>query len=238
MDPHKYGLEYEIDALLTVGGNPISSSTEPYMVAESVSRIPFSATLAYHYDEMAHMSDILLPSHAILEKESVNCYESAFDVYQKDTMGLKMLMYRDPFPSVYDSRQSQDIIMDISERMGIISNFNDAMNKMGVMIGEISIAFLDKEDYFDLDKRYTVREVWDRGVRKYFGKEHTMDSMNKTGLIIQREAPGDCYNTGILRSISPFTNRRYHGVPTRLTLSKKVTNTTLYQSHTKLSIHR
>lgn len=196
MDPHKYGLEYEIDALLTVGGNPISSSTEPYMVAESVSRIPFSATLAYHYDEMAHMSDILLPSHAILEKESVNCYESAFDVYQKDTMGLKMLMYRDPFPSVYDSRQSQDIIMDISERMGIISNFNDAMNKMGVMIGEISIAFLDKEDYFDLDKRYTVREVWDRGVRKYFGKEHTMDSMNKTGLIIQREAPGDCYNTG------------------------------------------
>lgn len=196
MDPHKYGLEYEIDALLTVGGNPISSTTEPYMVAESISRIPFSATLAYNYDEMAHMSDILLPSHAILEKESVNCYESAFDVYQKDTMGLKMLMYRDPFPAVYDSRQSQDIIMDISERMGIISNFNDAINKMGVMIGEISIAFLDEKDYFDLDKRYSVREVWDRGVRKYFGSEHTMDSLNESGLIIQREAPGSCYNTG------------------------------------------
>ncbi|MCD8490819.1 MAG: hypothetical protein LRY51_02380, partial [Geovibrio sp.] len=47
----------------------------------------------------------------------------------------------------------QDIIMDISERMGIISNFNDAINKMGVMIGEISIAFLDEKDYFDLDKK-------------------------------------------------------------------------------------
>ena len=196
MDPHKYGLEYEIDALLTVGGNPISSTTEPYMVAESVSKIPFSATLAYHYDEMAHMSDILLPSHAILEKESVNCYESAFDVYQKDTMGLKMLMYRDPFPAVFDSRQSQDIIMELSERMGMIGDFNDAMNKMGVMIGEISIAFLDKENYFDLDKRYTVREVWDRGVQKYFGKQYTMDSMNKTGLIILRDAPAECYNTG------------------------------------------
>ncbi|MGD9807178.1 MAG: molybdopterin-dependent oxidoreductase [Deferribacterales bacterium] len=197
MDPKKYGVEYEIDALLTVGGNPISSTTEPYMVAESISRIPFSATLAYHYDEMAHMSDILLPSHAILEKESVNCYESGFDVFTKETLGLKMLMYRDPIPPVFDSRQSQDIIMQLCEKMGIISDFNEAMNKMGVMIGEISIAFLDKKDYFKPDKLYTVREVWDRGVQKYFGKEHTMDSLNDTGLIIQREAPADCYNTGL-----------------------------------------
>jgi anaerobic selenocysteine-containing dehydrogenase len=194
MNPHKYGLEYEIDALLTVGGNPISSTTEPYMVAESISKIPFSACLAYNYDEMAHMSDILLPSHAVLEKQSVNCYESAFDMFTSETRGLKMLMYRDPFPAVYDSRQSQDIIMDISERIGMIADFNEAMNKMGVMIGEISIAFLDKEDQFALDRRYSVREVWDKGVRKYFGKQHTMDSLNKTGLIVEREAPADCYN--------------------------------------------
>lgn len=195
LDPKKYGLTYEIEALLTVGGNPISSTTEPYMVAKSVAKIPFSATLAYNYDEMAHMSDILLPSHAILEKESVNCYESAFDVFSDDTFGLKMLMYRDPFPAVYDSRQSQDIIMQLCQRMDMIDDFNNAINKMGVMIGEISVAFLDKEDYFKPDKLYTVREVWDRGVQKYFGKQYTMDSMNENGLIVKYEAPGECYNT-------------------------------------------
>lgn len=195
LDPKKYGLEYEIEALLTVGGNPVSSSTEPHMIAESISKIPFSATLAYNYDEMAHLSDIILPSHALLEKESVNCYESAFDVFQKDTLGLKMLMYRDPVPPVFNSRQSQDIIMELSERIGMIADFNTAVNKMGVMIGEISIAFLEEDEYFRTDKRYTTREIWDRGVQKYFGKEHTMDSMNEKGLIIQREAPAECYNT-------------------------------------------
>lgn len=196
LEPRKYGIEYEIDALLTIGGNAVSSTSEPYMVAEAVAKIPFSAVLAYNYDEMAHLADILLPSHALLEKQSVNCFESAFGVFTDDTLGLKMLMYRDPVKPIYNSRQSQDITMQLAERMGILPEFNTAINKMGVMIGEISLAFLDKEDYLLPDKRYTVREIWDKGVQKYFGKEYTMDRLDKDGLIVTRQAPAECYNTG------------------------------------------
>ncbi|ADD68866.1 molybdopterin oxidoreductase [Denitrovibrio acetiphilus DSM 12809] len=193
LDPHKYGLEYEIDALLTVGSNPIASTTEPYVVAESVSKIPFSATVAYHYDEMAHMADILLPSHAMLEKESVNSYEGAFDVYTKETISTRVMMYRDPIPSIYNTMQPQNIIIELCDRMGMINDFNDAINNTGVILGEVTFAKLDPKDYLKHGKKYTISEIWDKGAKAYFGKG--LDTMKKDGLIINVMAPADAYNS-------------------------------------------
>lgn len=192
-DPKKYGIDYEIDALLTVGSNPIASTTEPYMVAESVAKIPFSATVAYHYDEMAHMSDILLPCHALLEKESVNCYEGAFDVYTKETVSTRVMMYREPLKPVYNSHQPQDIIIELCERIGMIDDFNKNVNKTGVMLGEITFAQLKPEEQLVPGKRYTINEIWDKGVRSYFGK--SLEEMKKTGIIVQHMAPADAYNS-------------------------------------------
>jgi anaerobic selenocysteine-containing dehydrogenase len=170
-DPRKYGLEYEIDALLTIGGNPIASTSEPEAIAASVAKIPFSATIAYHYDEMAHLSDILLPSHAMLERMSVNSTGFLNLIPRQDNMGLMMLMYRDPAPPIYDTRLPQDVIMDICERIGMIGDFNESVNKMGVMLGEVDVAMLDEEDQLALDKKYTYAEILDRGIKAFFGKQ-------------------------------------------------------------------
>jgi len=192
-DPKKYGLEYEIDALLVVGSNPIASTTEPYMVADSVAKIPFTATVAYHYDEMAHMSNVLLPCHALLEKESVNCYEGAFDVYTKETVTKKVMMYREPFTPVYNSRQPQDIIIELCDRIGMIDDFNANVNKTGVMLGEITFAQLEDKDKLVPGKRYTIREIWDKGVRAYFHK--SLEEMKKEGMLVMDLAAADAYNS-------------------------------------------
>ena len=196
-DPHKYGLNYEIDALLTVGSNPIASTTEPYMVADSVAKIPFSATVAYHYDEMAHMADILLPSHALLEKESVNSYEGAFDVYTKETISTRVMMYRDPMPPLYNTKQPQDIIIELCERIGMIDDFNANINKTGVILGEVTFAKLDPKDYLQPGKRYTIAEIWDKGVKAYFNRP--LDDMKKEGIIVQQMAPADAYNSSFFK---------------------------------------
>ena len=111
----KYGFDYTIEASLTVGSNPAASTTEPYEVVKGILNIPFAVNIAYHYDEMAQLSDILLASNSVLERESVNCFEGSFDISTIETNNQRLMMYRDPLPPIYNTRQPQDIIIELCE---------------------------------------------------------------------------------------------------------------------------
>ncbi|RXJ70154.1 hypothetical protein CRV08_00900 [Halarcobacter ebronensis] len=191
-EPKKYGFEYEIKAILTIGSNPISSTSDPYMITETIKKIPFGAVVAYHYDEMAQMADILFASHSLLEKESVNCFEGAFDISGKETNNVRIMMYRDPIKPIYNTRQPQDIVMELAERIGIMKQFNSDINKVGIILGEVTTAHLDKEEYLDLNKRYTITELWNKGIQKSFGVG--MDHFKKNGMIVSYRAPAEAYN--------------------------------------------
>jgi anaerobic selenocysteine-containing dehydrogenase len=192
-DPRKYGLEYDIEAMLTVGGNAITNTSEPYAMADSVAKIPFNVNVSYHYDEMAHMSDILLASHAVLERESVNCFEGPFDAYTKETITKKIMMYREPVPPLYNTRQPQDIIIELCGRMGMIADFNAAVNMMGVILGEVTFVQLEGDERLKPDKRYTIAELWDKGMRQYF--KRPLSDMKKEGILIRELSPASAYNS-------------------------------------------
>ncbi|MFV0480851.1 MAG: molybdopterin-dependent oxidoreductase, partial [Campylobacteraceae bacterium] len=195
LDPQKYGFDYNIKALFTIGSNPIASTSDPYMIEEAIKKIPFGVCLAYHYDEMAQMADILFASHSLLEKESVNCFEGAFDMNGKDTNNLRLMMYRDPIAPIYNTRQPQDIVMELAERMGILSEFNADINKVGIILGEVTNARLeeDKGEFLDLNRRYTVNELWNIGIKKSFGVDMDYFRQND-GIIISYRAPAEAYN--------------------------------------------
>lgn len=194
LDPKKYGFDYDIKAILTIGSNPISSTSDPYMIEEAIKKIPFGAVVAYHYDEMAQMADILFASHSLLEKESVNCFEGAFDISGKETNNVRVMMYRDPIAPIYNTRQPQDIVMELAERIGIMKEFNADINKVGIILGEVTNAHLEEEkgEFLDLNKRYTITEIWDKGIRKSFGVG--MDHFKKDGIIVSYRAPAEAYN--------------------------------------------
>lgn len=192
-DPKKYGFDYEIEASLTVGSNPIASTTEPYEVLKGVMNIPFVVNIAYHYDEMAQMSDILLASHSVLERESVNCFEGAFDLSTAETNNQRLMMYRDPLQPIYNTRQPQDIIIELCERMGMIDDFNANLNKVGVVLGEVTTVKLPPEEELKPGKRYTISEIWDKGAKAAFNGRG-LDYLKKEGLIIQERAPAEAYN--------------------------------------------
>lgn len=193
-DPKKYGFDYEIEASLTVGSNPIASTTEPYEVLKGVLNIPFAVNIAYHYDEMAQLSDILLASNSVLERESVNCFEGAFDLSTKETNNQRLMMYRDPLPPIYNTRQPQDIIIELCDRMGMIDEFNANLNKVGVVLGEVTTVQLDPEEQLKPGRRYTISEIWDKGARKAFNGRG-LDYLKKHGLIVQERAPAEAYNS-------------------------------------------
>ncbi|MCD8340411.1 MAG: molybdopterin-dependent oxidoreductase, partial [Burkholderiales bacterium] len=193
-DPRKYGFDYELEASLTVGSNPISSTAEPYEILKGVLNIPFQVNIAYHYDEMAQLADILLASNSVLERESVNCFEGAFDLSTIETNNKRLMMYRDPLPPIYNTRQPQDIIIELCERMGMLDDFNANLNKVGVVLGELTTAELPPEEQLKPGRRYTISEIWDKGVRAQFGGRG-LDYMKKHGLIIEERAPAEAYNS-------------------------------------------
>lgn len=47
LDPTKYGAPYNLEALMTYGGNPITNSSNPKKATAALSKIPFIVVIAY-----------------------------------------------------------------------------------------------------------------------------------------------------------------------------------------------
>ncbi|TCK58469.1 molybdopterin-dependent oxidoreductase [Seleniivibrio woodruffii] len=198
-NPKLYGLDYEVDALFVVGGNPVTSGTEPQVIADSISSIPFVACVGYHYDEIAMLSDIVFPSNSILEKKSVNVYESDFTGFTHDTLGLCMSMYRDELPPVYNTRQAQEVMMDIAEQIGTLPILYNIINHDGVMLGEVTFSKLPDELKLDPSKKYSIKDIWDRGLKAKFGMDKGIDMLKKQGIYYYYEPKSRCYNSAMFK---------------------------------------
>lgn len=201
-DPKKYGFDYTIEASLTVDSNPAASTTEPYEVVKGILNIPFAVNIAYHYDEMAQLSDILLASNSVLERESVNCFEGAFDISTIETNNQRLMMYRDPLPPIYNTRQPQDIIIELCDRMGMIDEFNANLNKVGVVRVDaekcigcqmcMNACPYDARSFFS-DPNPTYWEEDGKGPDEYEKmryKEHKYNTPDKCDFCVDRRAQG------------------------------------------------
>ncbi|MGI5950870.1 MAG: molybdopterin-dependent oxidoreductase [Brooklawnia sp.] len=192
-DPRAYGLPYDVRAALMIGANPVVGTTDQEEIAAGLSSIPFVATIGYNYDEVVALSDVVLPESSQLERMVVNIYESSFSGFGKDTLGLKQVMFRDPMPLVHDAKQSQDIVIEILDRMGKLPALLAAFNQIGVMLGEITMAPLADADKFDVTQRYSYAEILDRGLKAYTDGKG-IEWFQRHGLFIKRLPLDQCYN--------------------------------------------
>ncbi len=193
---------FSVEASLTVDSNPAASTTEPYEVVKGILNIPFAVNIAYHYDEMAQLSDILLASNSVLERESVNCFEGAFDISTIGTNNQRLMMYRDPLPPIYNTRQPQDIIIELCDRMGMIDEFNANLNKVGVVRVDaekcigcqmcMNACPYDARSFFS-DPNPTYWEEDGKGPDEYEKmsyKEHKYNTPDKCDFCVDRRAQG------------------------------------------------
>ena len=104
-------------------------------------------------------------------------------------------MGRDPVPNVFNSKQSQDIIMELCARIGILDKYYGAINDMGVMLGEVTFAPIPDDMKLDVTKRHTVREMWDIGIKSRFGRQHSFEEVLENGFLYQYEPLNECYNS-------------------------------------------
>ena len=169
MEPEKYGLPYKIEGALIVGGNTVGSSVQPDLMAKALASIPFVVNIAYNYDESVALSDIVMPDHAMLERMAINTYETTFGGFGEDTLGLKMVLFRDPLPPTYNTCQAQDIVMQMFKRMDLLAPMYGVMNE-NLMLGEITIVHLSARSEIRPGADLYFAEICDRGLQAIAGK--------------------------------------------------------------------
>ncbi len=190
LHPEKYGIDYEIDALVTYAANPIMGSVNPDEAIEAFKRIPFIATIPLVYDEMSQFADILLPESVIVERHAL--LEFGHHVVQaadEAMLRVKGVLVQKPvIPPVYDTRQADDIYIELAERVGILhgpGGLNDRLNDQLDLTGEYAL---------DLDATYTTPEIMDRILRCRYGHDHDLDWFDDHAVYPKMLSPKEAYN--------------------------------------------
>ncbi len=190
LDPAKYGIPYEIEALMIYGGNPITNNANPAEAEAALAKVPFIVTIAYLYDEAAEFSDILLPESALLERYGIQKLGDHL-VHVVDDPGLRIngVLARTPVVErQYDTMQADDIYIELADRVGFLygeEGLNDQINRFYELKAPHAL---------DLDKRYGTPEIIERVLKGKYGVESGLQAFTSSGVQYQMRSQKESYN--------------------------------------------
>lgn len=179
MDPRKYGVDKLPEVMIIHMTNAAVSFADQKAIWDAYKRYKFIAVidpwLSYTAD---YFADVILPA-ATIEK-----YEgpiSASDTYT-DASSLRT----PPMKPLFQSRGELDIYLDLSEKAGVLfgkDGYLDQINK------ELAL----KDAYkLDLDKKPTVREIFDQWARSE-GHQEGVAFFEKEGIKVKGPVPASKY---------------------------------------------
>jgi len=177
LDPEKYYINYNIEAIMVHGTNAIMHNANFEEVVASYQKIPFAFSVAYHFDEPTMLCDIVLPEASNLERFQVY-YAHDIQAAASDTINLHAINYKYPVVNpVYDSMQVEDISIEIADRVGFLYG-PGGLNFMWNII-----AGIPESHHLDLSTRYTYSEICDRRLRGMFGEDKGAEYFKEHGFI-------------------------------------------------------
>jgi anaerobic selenocysteine-containing dehydrogenase len=175
LDPEKYLLNYNVEAIMVHGANAIMNNANFEEVVESYKKIPFAFAVSYHFDEPTMMCDVVLPELSNLERHQIY-YAHDIQAASSETINLHAVNYKYPVVDpVYDAKQVEDITFEIADRVGFLYG-PGGVNFMWNMVGQIP-----ETHYLALDKRYTYQEVCDIRLRAMFGEDKGEEFFKENG---------------------------------------------------------
>ena len=137
LDPARYHVDYNIEAWLNLGGNPIRKNAQPQKYVEAMRRVPFVVSIAYHMDEPTIMADVVLPEHANMERDIVSVLVPPHQTVGGEVYGADTARVRQAVPALFDTRHCDDILTEIAEGTGVLrgpgsvyDRLNRAVNRL------------------------------------------------------------------------------------------------------------
>jgi anaerobic selenocysteine-containing dehydrogenase len=186
LDPQKYHLDYDVKAMVVHGANPLINTANMEEPIAAFKKIPFIVSIAYHFDEPTQMADIVLPESSNLEKTVFMDVKTDGKSCSNKTRGLSGVNVRSAFVDpIYNSRQSEDVLIELADRLGFLPKLN------GMLGGMLRIS---EEQKLQPPKRYSWVELVEKSLTSKFGPEHNLDYFRKTGFLINNLPLKETYN--------------------------------------------
>ncbi len=200
--------------------NPAISSWDAPEVADRIAEFPFTVAFAYTHDETNHMADVLLPDATDLESLQLSRVggTGSGEQYWKHAGWAIRQPVVEP---VADCMDMTDIGTELSRRIGLLPEYNAAINRGSAGMRLKTDAF----DYsLDPEIPHQAEEIWDAVAKAAShdlsdGEEiHDIDWFKEHGFMLRPYAQLDWYlyprlrETG-LRFEMPYQERiKRHGV--------------------------
>jgi len=175
LDPEKYYLDYTPEVMLVWGGNPILRLYQPEKVEEAMKKMKFIFAISYTVDEPSLMADIVLPEAVGLERWSAATRPGMVDTPNGPMQAIFSMAAQQVIERVYDSRQPEEIFIDLAERVGILygkGGVNDLLNT-----GKFAPVPFGGDFKLDLNTRYSAKELADLALKAARGGEVNIDAM-------------------------------------------------------------
>jgi anaerobic selenocysteine-containing dehydrogenase len=188
LNPERHHLPYKVEAWMSVGGNPIRQNAQPQAYVEGFKKLSFSVAIAFHMDECAILSDVLLPEHSALERMRVAPFYPEHQSMDNEVCGLKMIQYREPVPTLFNTKHVDEIFTELAERLGILTGeggLYDHLNREIDWVDKTDGLNLNGEWKLDINRKYTLEEIYDRQIRgwPYNKNKWTLKDLRQNGYL-------------------------------------------------------
>lgn len=218
IEPEKWNMEIKPKVLMVAGGNPILVNGSPEIGEKAVCSVPFVVTFSYHLDEIAQLADVVLAENCMLENGTFMDYmgnECSLTTGEPGFPGKHVArLYRNAVPPMHNTMEANETIIEILDRMGLISKLNESINN-SALCGPRPFSSIPLADKYklDLNTRYTYEEMWDRTLKTIYGEEYGLEYMKKHGHIrtynlSDKESYSSYYNNTVRYQLYLQTQKR------------------------------
>jgi anaerobic selenocysteine-containing dehydrogenase len=192
-NPAAYGLSYGLEVLIHTATNSLFSSFGEHKKVERLFKsLKFSVGFAVEINETNLFDDIILPFPSYLERYD---FVTGLGTTTIPPCGEHDFHWQIRQPVVTPAgsvRQTQEVLQDIAERLGILGDMYRLLNHALMLEGKNTLK---------AGQHYPAGEIIDKAARSWFGDERGLDWFSKNGVIRLPRGIEEAY-------IGPFIDAR------------------------------
>ncbi len=147
------------DIWFTYRTNPAIAAWDSELVTEGIQQMPFHVSFAYELDETNHFADLILPENTDLESFFI-FYIGGQRQWESFWEHFGVALRQPVVKPVYDTRDLTDIFTDLADRIGLLREYNEAINNGSVQRLRLKTGAFDYS--LDVTRKHSASEIYDR----------------------------------------------------------------------------
>lgn len=186
--------------VVSSGSNPVCSSANPDVAVAALKKMDYVVYAnCYHMNEMAMLSDLLLPENAKLEGHTAYYFPGSECCAIEETPGFaeqqRSIMVRKGIDPIFNTMDGSQIYIELFDRLGKSDVLTEIVNNQGVLgwsdmwgvpYYPQPTAFVPVESHdFDLEygKKHDIEEMYDMNIKSVFGADKGLDYLDQVKIM-------------------------------------------------------